>query len=542
MGLTREFPYRWRDIIIDCCKVFRLRQFSEDETNELLDRLAQELHTALRRDLRFLLSEFSQGYPWLLKKLCAHVRKQRQASIAQVEMVRGLLNVEELFLDDIEGLTNEQDESLRSIAKRAPVSVSDLGEDFGPEIIQSLVDRRLIVKVGSKYDIYWDIFRDYLNSGKLPIEEVYLPRAQVGSILKALKILQDSEGEIGTKEFKGLARLSDGAFLNVARDLRLLQVVRIENDIMSLALSVGTCEDDLIRSLRYHLHERFPRNRCVHNVLRVLREKSDISIRELAAILRGEFPYISAVGRTWETYARLLATWLDLSDLAVLDETKSRLSQYKIGSQIRDRSLSSAPRRSGVTIPSIHFFPVVQVATRIVSAAQKNEPVDWSGIQKSTLYKSLSVLEEIKLISRRAKTISVSPNCFAFSLNLDRRREIARDAALKWPVFKEFLSILHERRFLRLSHLVLGQMLSEKCDLNWKPSTAGTNAKIMLDWARHLGLAPGTHAHSYRGRFKSEGLLSETPLFDFAAQRDLKIGENTKPGVDSENRRGDSNK
>ena len=74
VGLTREFPYRWRDTIIDSCRTFRLKQFSEIETNALLDRLGQELHSTLRRDLRFFLSEFSQGYPWLLKKLCAHVK------------------------------------------------------------------------------------------------------------------------------------------------------------------------------------------------------------------------------------------------------------------------------------------------------------------------------------------------------------------------------------------------------------------------------------------------------------------------------------
>lgn len=148
VGLTRDFPYRWRDIIIDCCQTYRLKQFSEIETNALLDFLSLELHATLRRDLRFLLSEFSQGYPWLLKKLCAHVKKQRQTGIPQAEMARSLLNVEQLFLEDLEGLSTQQEESLRRIARLAPVSISDLGEEFTPQILQSLVDRRLIVKVG----------------------------------------------------------------------------------------------------------------------------------------------------------------------------------------------------------------------------------------------------------------------------------------------------------------------------------------------------------------------------------------------------------
>jgi hypothetical protein len=164
VGLTREFPYRWRDTIVESCRTLHLKQFSEAETNELLDRLAGELHTTLRKDLRFLLSEFSQGYPWLLKKLCAHVKNQRESGVAQAEIARGLLNVEQLFLEDIEGLSAEEEDALRKIARRSPINISDIGEEFQPELVQSLVNRRLIVKVGTKYDIYWDIFRDYLNT------------------------------------------------------------------------------------------------------------------------------------------------------------------------------------------------------------------------------------------------------------------------------------------------------------------------------------------------------------------------------------------
>lgn len=202
VGLTREFPYRWRDTIIESSDLVRLSQFSDTETGALLDLLAEDLNTRLRRDLRFLLSDFSQGYPWLLKKLCAHVKNQRHSGVAQSDMVRGLLNVEQLFLDDLQGLTAQQEDALRRTARLAPVNIWDLAEEFSPELVQSLVDRRLIVKVGSKYDIYWDIFRDYLNTGKLPIEEVYILRAQVGSILKAIAILNKASGYIETSAFK----------------------------------------------------------------------------------------------------------------------------------------------------------------------------------------------------------------------------------------------------------------------------------------------------------------------------------------------------
>ncbi len=517
IGLTRDFPYRWRDTIIEACRLFRLPPFSESDTNELLDRLASELHARLRKDLRFLLSECSQGYPWLLKKLCAHVKSQRLAGVVQSEMVRAFLNVEQLFLEDLEGLTPVQDEALRRTARLAPVGIGDISEEFGPDLIQSLVDRRLIVRVGSKYDIYWDIFRDYLNTGQLPIEEVYLLRAQVGSIMNAASILRVHPEGIGVADFKSQASLSDGAFFNITRDLRLLQLAQIEDDMVRLSLSCESDEAAMIAGIREHLKERLPRNRCVHHVLRVLRDQGEVTLSQLAEILRVEFPYISAVERTWQTYARVLASWLDVSDLAIFDTDATKLLRHEAGAQIRERSLTFARRRSGTTVPAVHFSPVVQVATRLVSAVQRKEAVDWSGISRSTVYKSLSVLEDLSLITRKAQVISVRAACHTFALDSTRRLQMAREAVTKWPIFGAFLGVLTASASKRLTHKDIAERLTERYTVNWKQTTAETNIKIMLDWARHLGLAVGSYGHSARGQFKQPcSREDEMYLFDFA--------------------------
>ena len=87
---------------------------------------------------------------------------QRETGVSQADIANKLLNIEELFQDDLRGLSPEQEEALHRIAKLAPVAVSDLNDQFTPEVLQSLVHRRLVVRVGPKYDIYWDIFRDYI--------------------------------------------------------------------------------------------------------------------------------------------------------------------------------------------------------------------------------------------------------------------------------------------------------------------------------------------------------------------------------------------
>lgn len=447
-------------------------------------------------------------------------------------MARGLLKVEQLFLEDLEGLTSHEEEALRRIARIAPVNVSDLGEEFTPEIVQSLVNRRLIVKVGTKYDAYWDIFRDYLNTGKLPIQEIFLLRAQVGSILKSINILQRAGGQMDVAGFKTRAGLSDGAFLNIARDLRLLNLTNIEGEIISLSITATPDEQEIINSLRVHLSERLPRNRSVHAVLRILRERTQISLDHLATALRDEFPYISAVEKTWKTYARILATWLDLSDLAIFDKSKSTLLEYRVGSQIRERKLSLAPKRSAVNVPLIHFAPIVQVASRLTSAAQRNEPIDWSGISRTSIYKSLSMLEEIKLISRKSTTIYVSPECYDFVSDRQKRTEIGKKCVNQWPIFNDLMVIMNDNRFMKLPLKQIGQLLIAKCNVDWKATTAETNAKIMLDWARHLGLAPGTYAYSFRGRFKSKISDAQRSLFEYQNQSNKE--KNGEPATEAD--------
>lgn len=62
---------------------FELPLFSQVDTSKLLRRLSSELNQPIEMWLRRLLAEHSQGYPWLLKKLCVHVFRVLQAQSAQ---------------------------------------------------------------------------------------------------------------------------------------------------------------------------------------------------------------------------------------------------------------------------------------------------------------------------------------------------------------------------------------------------------------------------------------------------------------------------
>ncbi len=502
IGLTDEFPYQLRDAIRGSSKRILLDTFSEVETNALLDRLADELHASLRKDLRFFLSEFSQGYPWLLKKLCAHVKAQRDAGVPQSDIAKSLLHVEELFLEDLRGLSAEEEEVLRRIAKAAPVSIFELGEESNPELVQSLVNSRLVVRIGNKYDVYWDIFRDYLNSGRLPVQENYTLRAHVRSVLSATKLLIEAGGALDVSRFQEQAGLSaQKSFYNVARDMGLLGLAKVDNGKVTLQIKLPAEAKDFEASLRDHLRDRLRRNRLIWRLSEALEEKGTLTVHEVSDLLEGACPYISATRQTWLTYARIFAGWMDAGDLAVLNKKDWMLTRYEPGTEIRERHLLLAKRR-GATTPRIQYSPVEDVVVRLVEALQKDGRVNWTGLRRSTIFKALATLEDLGFIIRRATSITVLPEAREFVLAPEKRLALFAEAALKIESFATFISIVKAHKHAGLTVAELGIELREKLAVDWKDGTAETNAKIMLNWARHAKLAPGVFAVTGKGRRK----------------------------------------
>jgi len=383
-GLTTDFPYQMRDAITGSSKRVPLEPFSEVETADLLRRLSQELHSKLRKDLVFFLSEFSQGYPWLLKKLCAHVKLQREAGVAQADIANSLLNVEQLFQEDLRGLSPQQEDALQRIAKASPISISELGDELKPEVLQSLVNARLVIRVGSKIDIYWDIFKDYLNSGRVPIQDNYILRIQVGSVLKAMKLLLDFGPNVEARAFQSKAGLSTKSFYNILKDMRLLGIAKLEDGSVKSLVTRAKEDEAFEPAMRSHLKDRLRRNRLIWKIIERLETDIAISLDAIAQILAESCPYVSAEVATWRTYSRVFADWMDFADLAVLDAKQSQLMRYRPGSEVRQRNIVAGKRRGvAPSMPIIQYSPVVEVCKRIVAALQTGGRVNYEARSQS---------------------------------------------------------------------------------------------------------------------------------------------------------------
>jgi hypothetical protein len=384
----------------------------------------------------------------------------------------------------------------------------ELGEQFSPKVVQSLVHRRLVVRIGSKYDVYWDIFRDYLSSGRLPVQENYILRAQVGTVLKVTQLLMGANGTLEILRLQQKTGLSERSFYNVARDMGLLGLAEVHDGLVSLQVELPIKDEEWRPAVRDHLHNRLRRNRLVWRLLEHLEEKDSLAIEEVSCALEASCPYITARRQTWLTYARIFAGWMDAADLAVFNRNKGTLERYEPGTQIRDRELLFA-RPRGAPIPRIQYSPIETVAIRLVAALQEDRRVDWSDVSRSTIFKSLASLEDLGFIVRGPQSvIRVRETALDFVLDPEKRPTLFAEGAMKMESFAAFIAILEAHKDVGRTLAELGGELKDKLGLDWKLSTAETNAKIMLDWARHTHLAPGVFAARRRRRDKNRDQLS----------------------------------
>lgn len=289
-----------------------LNDFTKEEALELVEKARDVLGQNLGSRIVEQVLEFSGGFPWLQKRILAHVIGLVKEGVAEEEILAKGLRLEELFEADIAALDEPEKDFLRQLAKLLPATLEDLTVKFGDgdELLgrlQLLQHQRLIRLSGWTYDVYNDFFKEWLVSGRSPIEFKYIFRLTPGTSLRAFSQIVDENLQTLEDLTKALRR-KQGSVFNVLRELRLLGLVDYSRGKISVPAQVRTALADDALGPMIQLNVR--RNRLVQFCLARINLARGLKLPEVAEIVREQFPFVEAGAKTWNSYARVLAGWM----------------------------------------------------------------------------------------------------------------------------------------------------------------------------------------------------------------------------------------
>ena len=350
----------------DLSRSIGLQDFQPDESNLLLDELRNALGGGLRHDLVEPILTFSGGFPWLLKRLCAHVLSMHNSGLSQRDLIQTGLRAEDLFEEDLAGLSEQDKALLRTIAAYLPNTASELITRLESETspqqltikLNEFLGRKLLRLSGDVYDTYNDVFKTYLVTQRVPFQSRYVFRVAPGATFALL----DEIARVGPTDLSLFQERMGGnpiVVLNKLRELRLLGLIDPQPGRVAVTPETQTAMEsntlgDLVRRL-------LRGNALVVRVLELLASKGEVSSEEVAHELQREMPHVSVAVATWRLYARQLIAWLRFASLVFVEGEQMRLREVPSDELLRRREFTGGTFSPDVFLPSVRPNRVLEL-------------------------------------------------------------------------------------------------------------------------------------------------------------------------------------
>ena len=497
---AENHPYQLRDDIRSNAELLQLEPLGPADINTLLRRLEKAISQKISGDLKSRLREYSQGLPWLFKKLASHVISEIARGITQTELLDEALNVRTLFESDLRELTPEEIAALKKIARECPVSVSDIVEVVPPQQIQSLINRRLLVSVGEFLDTYWDIFRDFLVTGEVPIKESYILRQTPNSAGKFLTLVKEKGGKITIESAAKELETSEGVIFNISRELRLMGVLfsdksgtfGISEEVLNAADFNEAVHDRISKALK--------RNKAFDALTKLVVDQDEgIIFDEFAAALPRAFAGVQGSERTWKTYARAFLKWFEYGRLITVTGSNIQLGvpQKQVLELVDAKGLFGLTRRVPRKFPESAPRPAMELAQYIAGLG------DNPNLTKKGNLKALNDLRALGIARFERKSgelVIETPELFDTEGNVVDW--VLRELIERMPGALEAFSALEDDP--RTSANDIGQIIASGYGKEWAAGTKRNAGGYFRGWAQYAGV------EIVRGRSGRKKKIAET--------------------------------
>jgi len=236
-----------------------------------------------------------------LKKLCIHVYNLIEEGTDQDTVIGQTLNISDLFERDINNLTAEESACIIDIAKESPADYFKIVETYGLIPLQSLINKRIVIRRSYRLILYWDIFRDYVLNKTIPTVIVdYIPQMQFTTIARVISVLLKND-KIEIQELATKSSLEISTIDNIMIDLTMFGLVSREQKTVKL---LYTTNQEISKCMRAFFER--------HVVLVALKNESKGSFSyEAFSELFNQFYLNETMNeRTRNTYCSKLINWL----------------------------------------------------------------------------------------------------------------------------------------------------------------------------------------------------------------------------------------
>ena len=365
----------------DLSRSIELDDFSPVEEKELLDRLARELGKPVSPQLTEAILTFSAGFPWLLKRVCAHLQSMVATGVEMAQLARGGLRAEDLFNEDLAGLDEADKALLRTLAANLPNTAAELNRRLEGEVsfqrltnkLNDFLGRKLLRLSGNVYDTYNDVFKSYLLTDRIPFQARYVFRVTPGPVFGLLSRIAD-EGPVDLASFARRVGGNSTATYNKLRELRLLGFIDPEPGRVALSTEAAAAiETDQIGDF---LRRALRANALVSRVLDLVASEDDVDLSSITELLQRQLPHISISSKTWIQYASILVNWLRYAGMVDMEGGRVRQRDSASDEMILRREFNLGNFAPGTFVPSTRPNRVVELLEFVRSRRVTRSDID----------------------------------------------------------------------------------------------------------------------------------------------------------------------
>ena len=464
--------YMWHNLADHRMEV-ELGRFTSSEASEAIGVFQKELGEKLRPDLRRQLIENSQGYPWLLKKLCIHVYDLVTSGISQSELVDKALDVESLFDKDLQKLTPSENTCLKMIAGSAPADWYEMLDVSDQEVLRGLQDKRLIIRSGDRLNLYWDIFREYVLTQTVPsIALSYLPSyPSIGAMLKIGAQL-DSEKSQSLAELSELCGLSKKTIGNVIRDFNMFGIATVDQSKIRLDSSMEASDQEkILQKLRHGL-----KSHALTIELSKRNQGEIITTPDIIQLLKQINPAAQHQEKTWKSYAEKMGQWLSVTGYLVQKENDWKLEDQGRVNLENIHKTRKGRKSGGITVFIGDTSPAKTLEA--LDYLRNNQPLSNKEIQEKGFRNAMAALRGLRVVKNELGRYSIiEPTEFESKSSL----EILWSAACNEQTVQLVIAYLKE--YPTADGKTVGNFVNKQLKRAWSASSEKRIGNSLHQWA-----------------------------------------------------------